>query len=479
MSNKIYRFRPIENLLEKHKELENQSIFFAPPESLNDPMEGFQDIYWSGDSIIWKNFFRHYLLCLDRACSLRLISNGKPPSSRESIPVFIGKEDLLTPQYKKLFEEISSAFFRDKQASNLLEAILQRSTPIRRDELSFYLRSIHTLALDSIYNTYEKHKLIAQRKGNIGSEHVKSIVDIAFIENLERELTHGTYNGEAEKMFSKLKNQQSQTSLMYRYNGIMDDDESKNLLAIDFPDEYISRIEKLVFPEWYTACFMSECTNSSIWGSYANNHTGACLIFNTEEENECSYLRLTCKSGMNANSKPSYGLTRFNFFSIDYTEGFGEIDFFRMLGRLPIPKLNSTWYSLDGKMSSCADDMATSEDKWRKEYWDRFYRSITKKTEDWKFENEHRLILSGQSDYSSKEDRTLKYEFKSLKGIIFGIKTPIERKIEVIRIIEKKCKENNRNDFKFYQAHYCPTKGNITHTELSLIQLKKETETLA
>ena len=55
---KFYRFRSLNNLLGKYKELENQEIYFAPPEELNDPMEGFKNIIFNGDLIVWNNFFK-------------------------------------------------------------------------------------------------------------------------------------------------------------------------------------------------------------------------------------------------------------------------------------------------------------------------------------------------------------------------------------------------------------------------------------
>lgn len=36
----MFRFRSVENLLGDYEELETQTIFFAPPYKLNDPMEG-------------------------------------------------------------------------------------------------------------------------------------------------------------------------------------------------------------------------------------------------------------------------------------------------------------------------------------------------------------------------------------------------------------------------------------------------------
>ena len=47
----FFRFRSVDALLGKYQELEKQTIYFASPEELNDPMEGFRDIVWSGDKL--------------------------------------------------------------------------------------------------------------------------------------------------------------------------------------------------------------------------------------------------------------------------------------------------------------------------------------------------------------------------------------------------------------------------------------------
>ena len=57
----FFRFRSIDALLGKFQELEKQTIYFASPEELNDPMEGLRDIVWDGDKIVWTNFFKHYV----------------------------------------------------------------------------------------------------------------------------------------------------------------------------------------------------------------------------------------------------------------------------------------------------------------------------------------------------------------------------------------------------------------------------------
>lgn len=53
----IYRFRSCRSINE-YKELLNREVYFSDLQSLNDPMEGVNNIYWNGDKIVWVKFFR-------------------------------------------------------------------------------------------------------------------------------------------------------------------------------------------------------------------------------------------------------------------------------------------------------------------------------------------------------------------------------------------------------------------------------------
>jgi len=64
MTEYFYRYRPIKAVLDEYHELENQEIYFSTTDELNDPMEGFKDLFWSGDKIVWRNFLKHYVLCV-------------------------------------------------------------------------------------------------------------------------------------------------------------------------------------------------------------------------------------------------------------------------------------------------------------------------------------------------------------------------------------------------------------------------------
>lgn len=60
----FYRFRSADALLDKFHELENEEIYFSPANDLNDPLEGYMDVSFDGDEILWTIFFQNYIFCL-------------------------------------------------------------------------------------------------------------------------------------------------------------------------------------------------------------------------------------------------------------------------------------------------------------------------------------------------------------------------------------------------------------------------------
>ena len=74
------------------------------------------------------------------------------------------------------------------------------------------------------------------------------------------------------------------------------------------------------------------------------------------------------------------------------------------------------------------------------------------------------------NEFNEKEDRKLTYDFNSLKGVIFGIRTSTEDKKKIIEIIEekKKCDGNNQTDFKYFQAYYSAKDADIRAREIRL-----------
>lgn len=265
---------------------------------------------------------------------------------------------------------------------------------------------------------------------------------------------------------------------MLRYNDDTSTNKENNLFVFsEFPEAYVQELEKIVYPEWYAACFMAECSNSSVWGHYGDNHKGVCLIYNVKLDDDNKSINLNGIHGWGS-SGPIYNNAPHRFHMIDYEKKYVEVDFFKSLGRLTRPVLNEFWFSNEqGETSSCAEEMNSNEDSWRNRYWENFFHGVTTKLKDWQYEKEYRLIISNMLfDFSDSERRKLKYNFKELQGIIFGIKTSAEDKLKILKIIEKKCLEEKREDFKIYQAYYSPHKGIIDYSEMNLLKFEQQTE---
>lgn len=316
MSKLFYRFRSIESLIGEYQELETQSIYFAHPKQLNDPMEGYRDIYWNGDLIVWKNLFRHYLLCLERFCSLLMIAGETHPLSEDEIPVFLSDTDLPTPAYKALFSEMVSTFLENQKLIALIKGVSERSSPVRRDELFFYLRAVHPIALEAIYKTYAKHGLSQYTESNdlSADQILNQLLESGWFEVLEQSLKENDNLSDISRaIFSVQKNTLAQLDIIDFCNRENDSNcKNRDLVVFEFPEKYISKLEQLVYPEWYVACFMSDFSNSSVWGHYGDNHSGVCLIFRPEVQGDEFVLNLNTLNGWGS-SGASYGVVGHKF----------------------------------------------------------------------------------------------------------------------------------------------------------------------
>jgi hypothetical protein len=156
MIEHLYRFRPLE-WLSDGGELRNQEIYFAEPEQLNDPMEGFRDVFWKGDAIVWKNFLRHYLLCLDNAFSQLLICGEAQPFGWKEIPVFNHGDMSLGTPHKEMEDEILGVFFGEQSVATLIAALAARSLPIR----AMNLRPTFATSTHSPFMLFVKHTNVA------------------------------------------------------------------------------------------------------------------------------------------------------------------------------------------------------------------------------------------------------------------------------------------------------------------------------
>ena len=468
-----YRFRSTDALLGDRKELEKQTIYFASPRQLNDPMEGLRDIVWKGDEIVWKNLIRHYLVCLKKICFLSMLYDEDKVFEAGDIPVFSSVESFPTDEMRSLFRGIENDVFSDPDVNTYIDRLSKTQRPIRKEEITFHLQNLHSRILESVFRSFIKSKLMPDS-------------DLSLFEKNNRLswfLSSGAFNhldsvNEEEKigvLFDAARMENSrhmwELSLNSKAQG-----NKKQFIYLQFSEAYVSQLENIMYPDWYAACFMTSCSNSAVWGHYSDSHTGVCLIYESESNGATDIIRLNGITGA-GNNGPIWGKVSMPLHKIEYIEGLKEVDFFRSIGQLPHPTLEREWYS-DGKgnLSSVGSHLHNNNiDEWHKVYWRSFYEDITKKTNDWSYENEHRLILhSSINDLSNPKNRTYTYNLTSLKGIIFGINTRNEDKREIIRIIEEKCKSEGISEFTFHQAYYSPKNRRIDHYKLYSLENKSD-----
>lgn len=471
----LYRFRSLNSLLGKRQELENQEIFFAAPYQLNDPIEGFKDIFWCGDEIVWKNLLKHYLLCLERVCTLLILSRETDEIRALDIPVFNTERDLPTEKYKESFKAICKKFFENKATAQYANMLSLLKRPVRRDELIWHLRQLHCYALCSIFTYYENQRFIRKSDGNIPFRKLieKILIDPQTRKGFNKIIQNPSVDGKiSDQIWATINNFHYQLHLINKYNQASTPlPQNKEMVFFLFPEHYVRELEKIVHPNWFTACFLVNINNPAIWGHYGDRHRGVCLKFKPRSLNGKPIIKL---KGVESQSARSRKEVSFQFHKVTYSKDYPQIDFFRSLGRLPIPALQSFWYKNEfGEESICSDEIFRNEDRWRKKYWEDFYGGITTKLNDWSYEDEYRLILSEvATDFTLEEHRKYQYSLDDLDGIIFGINTPIEDKMRIFKIIEDKCRKNGRDRFKFYQAFYSRGESQISIFEMNLLKFK-------
>src|SRR6185437_6092387 len=261
----MYRFRKIENLLGKHQELESQEIYFSPPEDLNDPMEGYKDVFWKGDAIVWKNFIINYVRSIEYTFTVALLYPDKILTEQD-ILVTPNPEAYKAVGMKVFLQQILNDLFSNEFIKVLPKAFAERSNVIRQAELISYLEFIHPFVIKSVSKIYNergflKKPILTKDLLDLSQLGTKSKNLVNLINRLEAENNH--IPNAAEKFFLLANMTSQQVKLMSRY-----DNEGENFqpntffLISEYPTKFITALETIIFPKWYSASFMLDCRNS-------------------------------------------------------------------------------------------------------------------------------------------------------------------------------------------------------------------------
>ncbi len=374
----LYRFRSIHALLDKFHELENQTIYFASPDELNDPMEGFRDIVWKGDKIVWTNFFKHYVFCLHLSyLGLQITPNSKEFVA-DDIPILRGWNHLSTPEGRTYFNDVWNRFRSLPYIPEIIEALASSNRAFRYTELRYYLQLIHPFFLPEIIEVYIRHGIMRESERYAPPEElsVPTIFEsiLTSINLFDEARTEDEINAALQQIAEiDYSNRLRHQRIIHRSKHLIPKEvywKSRELLFADFPMVYLKEIERLLWPEWYTASFMKHYHNSSVWGHYTRNHKGVCLIFESKQIGDSHDVELYYGAG---NSIRAIPLSK-----IRYVDKQDRVDFFKSIGRVTGMDVMEHWYTDDaGNIAKSASHLLRDGDldsdkvtDWQKRHWD-------------------------------------------------------------------------------------------------------------
>lgn len=466
----MYRFRAMKYLLgEEYEELAKQEIYFSPFGQLNDPMEGFLNISWEGDSIVWGNFFKKYFTTLYWSIEGALLGD-EGDDLKKFLTTRFNSESLVFLKQDEL-DELAKEFCKKEFMQTLCNFLSSSDQKISSEELIFFCRLIHFDAIRVIYGrlTLEKH-ISEEHYGNvlkILDKVVSKDISVALEALAKGKSEHSSF-GEVACRF--MKNMQTQQLLIVQCESEKER-KVENFIFFGFTDCFLKSLHELVYPSGLVACFLKKVSNPSLWGYYGDAHYGAALKFKVKEQDNKFSLplrtRIGCSGGRDRKITYQYGIVPHTFYQVRYRERYPEVNFFERLGNIPMPEIERWHHNDFGECSSCREGMGDME-QWRSSYWREYYEICTTKLEGWKHEEEYRLIKNETNfSYEDVRDRKLQYEFADLEGIVFGINVLEEDKIKLIKLIKSKCQREKRTDFKFYQARYDEQSGLIKYDELT------------
>jgi len=393
------------------------------------------------------------------------------------IPGTLTGNDLATEAFRSMFREALELFLSNDRVSREIDLLRTSEAQIGRDRLLFHIYRVHFSAIQAAYEAYLKRGLLNGQPFQIPP--AKEIPG-------ERMLDSGNPSTMARlwELSSDVFDQQA-LRLMYNQR-ITDPGQSsrkRDWLVVRFPSLYVEAlVESLIHPPWYAACFSAQCENASMWSAYADGHRGLALMFRVDKHGSDD-LRLPLEGVTGVSSvfagtqrhRPIVGRANHRLHRVTYAPGAPKIDFFRYIGQLPRPALLKTWLQDETGNVSPRLTNVRHDDEWRAELWKLFQESAIRKLPEWEHEQEYRIVVPDLLGLRANHP-DFRYDFSSLDGIVFGMRTSDEDKLAVMEIVEAKCRRDNRADFQFFNARYSPLEGRLVVRPMPLLKLARDQE---
>jgi len=446
----FYRCRKINDHL--LKELENNEMFFCPPEKLNDPLDGELRVYWKGTQAQWKGLIYHYACILCER--IILIKLGVTFSEITNLNVTGYREKNLP--YKIKIREKLDEFFISAMGEKILGE-LSKGTRLHKSNITFYFAFlVHKEILKILFDILYKDSCIDEIEYkrfyeiNKKNDEYKAYFDNSSIlldDNID---SYANIFGNSifESMYSEIEEFCKDNTYIF--------------ILISFTKIYFECLEQSAYFKWGIVSLSSSYSNPVLWANYADSHKGVCLVFDigNESNDARNYLFEDDEvKRLRENTAICQGTIKFK--KVKYTDEILTANFFDSLGAYQ----GATFEEL---FSYCKekDDGNISQygsEEWRKEYWDRFQELLFNKTKWWEYEKEYRLVLDGLHDRFGSDGLLVKFKSERLKAIIFGVKTSPVDKRKIVKLVNEKYNKNSKS-VEFYQATYIPEDNSIEAT---------------
>ena len=445
----FFRYRSISSL-KKYKELHNLDIYFASPEELNDPLEKDLNVIWKGDEIAFRGLFKHYLYVLSHLYYDVQFRNPTKKIDVERLPVFVTEDVLQAPEMPEMFRDIYNEFFDSKIINTFPQQMADSGKKFTADEIVCLFRSVHLYACMIVISKIKKYLTGRNPRQETYERIYQTVKNKQSYLKIINSLVDSSMTGDVVGLTNSLILQQEHYKIYL--NKIAGDEDmfNFNVLNFDFPELYVRQITKLIYVNWYIACFSTSFRNEPMWSHYADQENGICLCFKVNTKNKENFLPL---SGLGSDDATMH---EYKLAPVKYLDLHPEINFFTSLGGLPFPVIKK-FMLCDYDSASFSSCLKAYDDaNWRITYADKFQESVCTKNKNWSYEQEYRLfyldVLGSMSAAPLK--RVGHYNFDSLEGIIFGRRVAPEDKRHIIEIVRQHCKMRNRSQFYFFDLYY-------------------------
>ena len=245
----LYHYRSIKSAV---AEIENTSFRMANRTELNDPIEGYLNVYWEGDKPAWEGLLRNYICSL--YSSLDFCLNGY--KDLKSYTVIPDLASLSNVSFKQECDDISKEFLYHPDVE-LVSDYLSEAGKMSRTKIKYWLIMLHSLAFYiciqkfiqiGVLDKYtsvpdsEKHDLIVR----IISSHDESIAE-QFAFDYANRLISGNARILAGLVGGKKKEQGNPNWILLRF---------------DYPEMYVNRLTDLIYPDIFVTSFSATDVNS-------------------------------------------------------------------------------------------------------------------------------------------------------------------------------------------------------------------------